>query len=44
MEALIVQKSKFITSLFSNKDELEVKWKQIQKIGEDVILVNMVIY
>ncbi len=44
MEALIVQKSKFITNLFSNKDELEVKWKQIQKIGEDVILVSMVLY
>ena len=44
MESLIVQKSKFITNLFSNKDEMEVKWKQIQKIGEDVILVSMVLY
>lgn len=44
MESLIVQKSKFITTLFSNKDEMEVKWKQIQKIGEDVILVSMVLY
>lgn len=41
MESLIVQKSKFITNIFSNKDEIEVKWKQIEKIGEDVILVNM---
>ena len=44
MESLIVQKSKFITNIFSNKDEMEVKWKQIEKIGEDVILVSMVIY
>ncbi len=44
MESLIVQKAKFITSIFSNKDEMEVKWNQIQKIGEDVILVSMVIY
>ena len=44
MESLIVQKSKFITNIFSNKDEMEVKWKQIEKIGEDVILVHMVLY
>lgn len=44
MESLIVQKSKFITNIFSNKDEMEVKWKQIEKIGEDVILVSMVLY
>lgn len=42
MESLIVQKSKFISNIFSNKDEIEVKWKQIEKIGEDVILVNMI--
>ncbi len=44
MQSLIVQKNKFISNFFSNKDELEVKWQQIQKIGEDVILVSMVIY
>ncbi len=44
MQSLIVQKSKFITNIFSNKDEIEVRWKQIEKIGEDVILVSMVIY
>lgn len=41
MKALIVQKTKLITNIFSNKDEIEVKWQQIQKIGEDVILVNL---
>lgn len=43
MEGLIVEKNKFLISMFSNKAEVEVKWGQIQKIGEDVILVNIVI-
>lgn len=38
---LIVEKYKFFISMFSNK-EIEIKWKQIEKIGEDVILVNIV--
>ncbi len=41
MEGLIVEKSKFLVSMFSNKDEIEVKWNQIEKIGEDVILVRL---
>lgn len=41
MTSLIVEKSKFFTSLFSNKNELEIKWEQIEKIGEDVILVTL---
>ena len=44
MQAMIVQKSKFFTNLFSSKDEIEIKWEQIKKIGEDVILVNVVNY
>lgn len=43
LEALIVQKSKFISNLFSNRDEFSVKWNQIKKIGEDVILVDITI-
>ena len=43
MEGLIVEKSKFLVSMFTNKSEIEVKWCQIEKIGEDVILVNVVI-
>ena len=42
MECLIVEKSKFFVSMFSNKDEIEIKWNQIEKIGEDVILVNII--
>ena len=43
MEGLIVEKSKFLVSMFNNKNEIEIKWGQIEKIGEDVILVNIVI-
>lgn len=41
MAGLIVEKYKFLVSMFSNKDEVEIKWHQIDKIGEDVILVNI---
>ena len=41
MEKLVVEKSKFFVSLFSNKNEIEIKWEQIEKIGEDVILVRI---
>ena len=39
---LIVEKYKFLISTFSSKKELVIKWNQIKKIGEDVILVNIV--
>lgn len=39
MESLIVQKNKII-NVFNNS-EFEVKWSQIKKIGEDVILVTL---
>ena len=38
MVSLIIQKNKF--SLFRGNDEEEIEWKQIKKIGEDVILVD----
>ncbi|MEG0826087.1 MAG: YlmC/YmxH family sporulation protein [Bacilli bacterium] len=41
--SLIVEKSKFLISMFTNKSELEIKWKQIEKIGADVILVRITI-
>ena len=37
---LIVEKSKFLVSMFSTKDEFEIKWEQIKTIGDDVILVT----
>lgn len=39
MKSLVVEESKF--TLFYNKNEMEVLWKQIEKIGEDVILVKI---
>lgn len=41
MTSLIIEKSKFIISMFTTKDEIEIKWNQIDKIGEDVILVSL---
>ena len=38
--ALIIQQSKFLNNFFSSQGEIEIKWDQIKKIGEDVILVN----
>lgn len=41
MDGFIVEKNKFIISMFTNSNEIEIKWSQIQKIGEDVILVSI---
>ena len=43
LESLIVEKSKFFVSMFSSANEIEVRWPQIEKIGEDVILVKIVL-
>ncbi|MBQ4633854.1 MAG: YlmC/YmxH family sporulation protein [Bacilli bacterium] len=42
MKSVIVEQVKGL-SLFSNKDDLEIKWQQIEKIGEDVILVKLLL-
>ncbi len=41
MSGLIVEKNRFLISMFTNKNEIEIAWKQIEKIGEDVILVKI---
>ena len=41
LASLVVEKTVFLISMFSNKNEIEIKWSQIQKIGEDVILVTV---
>jgi len=41
LNSLISEKSRFFFSFFSNKSETEIKWYQIEKIGTDVILVNL---
>ena len=42
IESLVVEKHRFILSYFSSKNEISIYWNQIDKIGEDVILVNIV--
>lgn len=37
---LMVERYKFLISLFNN-NIVEIKWNQIEKIGKDVILVNI---
>ena len=39
---IIVEKSKFILSRLTSNGEIKIKWEQIEKIGEDVILVNII--
>jgi len=38
---LIVEKHKFLISYFSSNKEFLIRWNQIEKIGEDVILVRV---
>lgn len=42
MVGLIVEKNKFFSSFFSGNGEVEITWNHIKKIGEDVILVEMI--
>ena len=39
IESLILEKKKF-SSIFNSNDEIEIYWTQINKIGEDVLLVE----
>ena len=39
LESLILEKKKF-SSIFNSNDEIEIYWTQINKVGEDVILVE----
>ena len=41
LRSLISEKYRFFFSMFSSKAETEIKWHQIEKIGADVILVNL---
>lgn len=40
MISLIIQKNKFNINFFKSNNDDEIKWNQIKKIGEDVILVD----
>lgn len=39
--SLVIEKSKFLVSMFTSKDEIILNWDNINKIGEDVILVTL---
>lgn len=41
MNGLIIEKTRFFISMFTSKDEVSINWSQIEKIGEDVILVKI---
>lgn len=41
LEYLVMRKNKLLSNFFPSKDEIKVKWAQIKKIGEDVILVDV---
>lgn len=43
IENLIVEKSKFLISMLSSRNEMEIKWSQIKTIGSDVILVDVIV-
>lgn len=38
--SLVVEPNRFFLNIFSLKEEFEVHWMDIKKIGEDVILVQ----
>jgi YlmC/YmxH family sporulation protein len=39
--ALVVEPSRFVLNVFSSRQEFDIYWTEIEKIGEDVILVRM---
>lgn len=41
IEYLILEQPRNIKSLFSNSEEIKISFKDIEKIGSDVILVNI---
>lgn len=42
LQSIIVEQTKGMR-VFSSKEDIEIAWKQIEKIGEDVILVKLLI-
>jgi YlmC/YmxH family sporulation protein len=41
IESLVVEPNRFFLNVFSSRQEFEIYWPEIEKIGEDVILVKM---
>lgn len=40
IRSFLLQESKNAKKIFASREEYEVKWEQIVKVGEDIILVN----
>ncbi len=41
MIKFIIEKNSFIKSLFTSNNEISIKFNQIKKLGEDVILIDI---
>jgi len=41
ISSIIVEPNRKLFKLFSTREELEIKWSNVTKIGEDVILVDI---
>ena len=41
LESLVLEKSKYIRSLFSSENDIKIKYTQIKKLGSDVILIDL---
>lgn len=41
MIKFIIERAHFVKSLFSQQEELSIKFTQIKKMGEDVILIDI---
>lgn len=41
MIKFIIERAHFIKSLFSSSEEISIKFTQIKKMGEDVILIDI---
>ena len=41
MIKFVIEKTHFVRNIFSNTDEIVIKFSQIKKIGEDVILIDI---
>ncbi|WP_320408940.1 YlmC/YmxH family sporulation protein [Candidatus Frackibacter sp. WG11] len=41
MKSIVVPGERKFLSIFSGKNDLVINWRQIEKIGQDVILVDL---
>ncbi len=41
MVSLIIERTKYLKSLFNSEEDTKIKYEQIKKMGEDVILVDI---